>query len=413
MSWSPNPTVTIGAVDFTGVALETVRVTRGRREILGEPLPGYLICELIQLDGQPLNISLFDRVSFTINDSAGVPRTVFVGNVSDTSSQLVDAGFEAGTSTVVTTLIAVGPLARASTRRVAEDGFAGEKDGDRIARLIFDALAATWEESGGTWAQQVGTWNTFDQGLDANRIDQPGVFDIAGLDPVVGGYDAQGQAYLTAISALGVLWDDREGFIAYADADRRIATDQTDAYIDLPAAVIGSQGLNVNTQAGDISTEVVVNFDGGIVQVDDSGAILQFGRIARQFDLNLVDQTNAADWAERYLVGHSGPIAKLDRLPIRLDLIADDTLRDDLLTIDVNAGIRLSGIPEALGLEFRRTFVEGLDWNIDRERIGLSLSLTDAVLSINFQRWTSVTGTLRWEDVDATLEWQDATIVRP
>ena len=413
MTWTPNPTLTVNGQDLTDVALETVRITRGRREIYDEPRAGYLICELIQLNGQPLNITPFDPVEFTINDSTGSPRTIFAGAVSDTSAQLQDAGFEAGTSTVLTTLIAVGPLARVSTRRVAEDGYAAEQDGNRIARLMFDALAATWEETGGTWAQQIGTWNTFDQGLDPNRIDQPGVFDIAALDPVLGGYDAQTQGYATSLSALGILWDDREGFIAYADADRRIATDQTDGYIDLPASVIGSLGLNVTSQAGDIATEIIANFEGGTVSAEDAGAILGFGRVTREVQLNLVDAGNAADWSERYLVAHSGPIQKLEQLPIRLDLVADDTLRDDLITIDVNAGIRLSNIPEALGLDFRRTFVEGLTWGIDRDRISLALNLTDAVLSINFQRWTSVTGTLRWQDVDATLEWQDATIVRP
>ena len=411
MSWSPNPTLTIGGVDYTGRALETVRITRGRSEIYEEPRPGYLICELIDLDGTGIPVRSFDPVQFTIDDSAGIPRKIFVGEVSDRTTNLLDAGFEANTTTAITTVIAVGPLAKVATRRVATAGFDEEKDGERILNLLFQALAGTWEETGGRWQQKLGTWEQFDPGFDSTTIDQPGTFDIAALPPLEGGYSAQVQGFITALSALGILWDNREGRIAYADANRRVATDQTDDYLDLPAAVVGSQGLGVLSQAGDITTDVVVTHPNGTERIIDASALLEFGRVTRGFSVNLADQANAELWGQRYLVGHSGPVLKLNQLPVRVDLVTDDTLRDALLTLDVNDGIRLLGLPAALGLTFRRTFLEGLSWAIDRDRINVALNLSDAILSINFQRWSSVVSSIRWQDVDATLTWQDATIV--
>ena len=411
MTWSPNPTLTIGGVDYTGRALETVRITRGRSEIYEEPRAGYLICELIDLEGTGIPVRSFDTVEFTIDDSAGIPRKIFVGEVSDRTTNLLDAGFEADRTTAITTIIAVGPLAKVATRRVATTGLPAEQDGERILNLLFQALAGTWEETGGTWAQQLGTWDGFDPGFDASTIDQPGTFDIAALPPLLGGYSAQAEGFITSLSALGILWDNREGRISYADANRRITTDQTDDYLDLPAAVIGTQGLGVLSQAGDITTDVVVTHPNGTERVIDASAILEFGRVTRSFSVNLADQANAQLWGERYLVGHSGPVLKLNQLPVRVDLIADDTLRDALITLDVNDGIRLIGLPAAVGLTFRRTFLEGLTWSVDRDRINVALNLSDAVLSINFQRWSSVVATIRWQDVDATLTWQDATIV--
>ena len=411
MAWSPNPTLTIGTTDYTGQALESLRITRGRTEIYDEPRAGYLICELLAKDGQQLGITPFQRVTVTVDNTAGTPITLFSGLITDTSASLFDTGVESGTTGSVTTIIAVGPLALASRRQVAAAGRPSEKDGDRIEALLFEALGAAWEETGGTWAQQQGTWETFDQGLDLERIDDPGVFDIAALDPQDGGYDALARAYLTALSAQGVLWDDREGFIAYADADRRVLTDQADDYLTLPTSALGSQGVSVVSQGGDIVNAVSVAFDGGVIDLRDPGSILRLGRLDRTFETNLANQSNATAWAERYLVNHSGPILKLQQLTSRLDTLDDDALVDQLLELDVNDGIRLSGIPQTLGLSFRRTFLEGIAWTIDRHRIVLALNLSDAALSIGFQRWSSVDSSLAWQDVAATLTWQDATTV--
>ena len=411
MSWTPSPTLTIGGVDYTGSTLETVRITRGRPEVYSEPRPGYLIAELIDLTGNGLQIGMFDNVEFTLDDSNGDPVLVFSGEISDTSAILYDTGFESGRAGAITTIIAMGPLAKASRRQVAFDGLDPEQDGTRIRNLMFEALGGTWEETGGTWAQQPRTWATFDEGLDPDRIDQPGVFDIAALPASPDGYNPLQQGYLTAFSGLGILYDDAEGFVAYADADRRVNTDQADDYLLLPASALSAQQLVVQSNAGDIATSVVVNFEGGTIIFDDIGAFLTFGRQSREFETNLVNQSNAEQFAEQYLRGHSGPIVKLQQVTARLDILTDDALRDALIAIDVNDGVQLSGIPTTLGLSFSRTFVEGLSWAIDRERIAVSLDVSNAALSVGFVRWSSVDPSLAWEDVSATLEWQDATTV--
>ena len=410
--WSPNPTLTIGGVDYTAQALETIRVTRGRTEVYDEPRPGYLIAELVDLTGAGFPITPFDTVSLTLDDSTGTPSTIYRGRVSDTARALYDTGVESGSAGTVLTVIAVGALARMSRRQVFTAGLPAEKEGNRIAALVAAGIATTWEEAGGTWAQQgTATWADFDQDFDPNRIDQPGLFDLEARPAQPDGYNALGESYLSALSGLGILWDDREGFIAYADADRRVTTDQNDDYLNLDRPEIGAAQLATQSQGGDITTRVAVNHAGGTVIIQDAGAVLKFGRLERTFDTTLLNESNAEQWAEQYLRGHSGPIVKLQDVTVRLDLTDDDQLRDDLLTIDVNAGVRLLNVPGTLGLSFRRTFVEGLTWRIDRQRIALSLSLSDAALSVGFQRWSSVNPALAWQDVDATLTWQDATVV--
>ena len=409
MTWTPQPTITIGADDFTGSTLQTVRITRGRAEVFSEPRASYCIAELIDLDGTGLDFQVLDDFSVSIVDSTGAHVPVFTGTISDWTSSLYDTGFESGAARSVTTVIAVGPLATLNRRAVAVDGLAAEQDGDRILELVTSAIAVSWEEFPVQQWQQVAadvTWDTVDFGLDADRIDTPGVFDIAALDPQPGGYNALTQSYLTAVSGRGVLFDDAEGFINYHDADRReIAA--TTGYLDIPQAALNAQ-LQTTQQFADITNRVRVTFDGGSVQVSDAASIVQFGVLANEFETNLANQSNAEAWGIDYIEDHAGPIINLSGVGIRLDGPISDTLRDELLQVDVGSPVNLEQLPSTLGLSQLPAFVEGLEFFIDRETAEIRLNVSDAALSIGSVRWDLVPDTLRWDDVDANLQWEEA-----
>ena len=410
MVWSPNPTVTIGAVDFTGEALETVRIDRGRETLFQEPRAGYCVLELIDLDGQGLDFDVLDSVEVTLDDAAGQPVTVFAGNISDWSSRLYDTGFESGAARSITTVIAVSALAQLNRRNVAVTGRPQEKDGDRIAALVTEGLSATWEETGGTWATvatPTTTWATFDPDLDLDLIDQPGVFDIAALDPQDGGYNPLSQSYLTSFSGRGVLFDTRDGFVAYADADAR-ENAATAGYLELPGDVILAQQLATRSQFADIVNRLGLSFDGGTVRVSDTPSILAFGVLATEFETNLANSANAEAWAVDYIEDHAGPVINLSGVALRLDSIASDTLRDNLLELEVGSPVNLTDLPGTLGVTQLPAFVEGMSWRIDRLRISLALNVSDAALSIGSIRWGLVSDTLRWDQVPANLAWQDA-----
>ena len=410
MTWSPNPTVTIGAVDFTGEALETVRIDRGRETLFQEPRAGYAVLELIDLDGQGLDFDVLDTVEVTLDDATGQPVTVFAGNISDWSSRLYDTGFESGAARSITTVIAVSALAQLNRRNVAVAGRPQEKDGDRIAALVAEGLSASWEETRGTWATvatPTTTWVTFDPDVDLDLIDQPGVFDIAALDPQDSGYNPLSQGYLTAFSGRGVLFDTRDGFVAYADADaREIAA--TIGYLELPGDVILAQQLATRSQFADIVNRLGLSFDGGTVRVSDTASILAFGVLATEFETNLANPANAEAWAVDYIEDHAGPVINLSGVALRLDNIASDTLRDNLLELEVGSPVNLTDLPGTLGVTQLPAFVEGISWRIDRLRISLALNVSDAALSIGSIRWGLVSDTLRWDQVPANLAWQDA-----
>lgn len=410
MTWAPDATVTIGGTDFTGEALETVRIHRGRDTVYDEPRAGYCILELIDLTGAGLDFDVLDTLTVTLDDSATLPVTVFTGKVSDWSAVLYDTGHESGTAKSIVTVIAVAPLASLNRRAVAAAGLAAQKDGTRILNLVAAGLASSWEETPGTWATVASastTWGTFDAGFDSALIDTPGVFDIAALAAEPGGYNPLTEGYLTAVSGRGILWDTADGYVAYADANRR-ETSANAGYLELPGSVINAGQLTTSSQFSDIVNRVAIDYDGGRVQVSDAESILTFGVLARQFTTNLAGSTAAEAWGVDYIEDHAGESINLPSVTSRLDGIADDTLRDALIDIDVNDPVFLTGLPATLGVTALPAFVEGVHWAIDRERVSLTMNVSDAALSIGSVRWENAPATLRWNQVAATLTWEDA-----
>jgi hypothetical protein len=403
MTWTPQATVTINGVDYTAETLETIRVTRGRTEVYQEPRAGYAICELIDLDGTGLGIEPLQTMSVTVKDSTGTTVPVFAGRVSDTAEVVFDTGFESGTLGTIVTVIAVGPLARLNRRSVAAAGLPQQQDGDRIAALIEAGLAQTWEETPGTWdtvAEATTTWATFDPGLDLDLIDQPGQFTISALDPEPSGYSPLSQAYITAQSGRGVIFDTADGLIEYADADRR-RTAALNGYLPIPNGFINARGVTFSSSQADVSNRVVVQFEGGTVTVTETDSLLEFGLLTTVFETNLANQSQAEEWATDYLEDHFRPVVKVSGLEIRLDGL-DDADRDAVLGLDVNSPVEVFGVDRFPG------FVEGLEWRINRDTASLALNVSDAELSIGSVRWGQVPGTLQWDDVDANLQWQDA-----
>jgi hypothetical protein len=411
MAYNPAPTLTIGGVDYTGKTLETVRVTRGRDDVFAEPRAGYLFCELIDPDGNGIDADILDDVVLTVQDSTDTSVTLFTGSVSDWSAVLYDPGTETGTGRSIVTIIAVGPLATLNRRNVAVDGLPQQADGDRIAALVAAGLARSWEETAGTWATvgtSTSTWDTIDTGYDPDLIDTPGVYQIAALDAEVRGYNPLREGYLTALSGRGILYDTADGYVAYQDANARENAAANDGYLDIPSSALVASGIKTASSFTDIVNRVTVTIDAGQVRISDAESILEYQVLSEAFELNLANLSTAEDWALDYLEDHYGPTINLDTITIRLDGITDDTLRDDLVNLDVNAPVSLEGIPSTMGITDIPAFVEGIEWRINRETVELRLNVSDAALSVGSIRWNLVPQTFAWDDAAATLTWEQA-----
>lgn len=413
MSWSPNTTVTINGIDYTGQTLENVRIVRGRQDVFEEPRAGYVNARLVDLTGAGFQIRPLDRISITMQDSTAANVVVFTGTISDTFIELYDDGAYDGTARGVMQILATGPLARLNRRFVGFGGRAAEDDGDRVAWLLEQALGGIWDETGGTWntvATATTTWDTFDIGLDLTKVDQPGVYEIAALAVNDNGYSALSEAYLTALSARGVVWDTADGYVAYGDADRR-RTNANAGYLEVDRQYIDSLVLTTNSSQTNVVNRATVVYDSGAVTVDLPESIYQYGVFADRVDTNLANAVDAGLWAADYLEDRSRPSTSLEQLSLRLDTIADNTFRDNLLDLDVNAAVVVENLPATLNIQRLPAFVEGLTWDIDENAVRLTLNVSDAQLSLGAVQWDQVLNTLDWNTVSATLTWQNASEV--
>jgi hypothetical protein len=402
MTFQPAPSVTINGVDYTGNTIDSVTITRGRDTVYSEPQPGFASIQLIDKTGAGIPVTVGDQVTVKLDAT----RTVFVGIITDRTAALYDPGLR-GTPAGIMSITAVGPLMRLNRRIIYQDGRVGELDAARITDILETALAVPWEEAAGTWAQQTGTWADYlSQPYDPDLID-PGVFDLGPVDPADDGYVALTLAQQAASSGAGILSETGDGFIAFANADRRALNRAAGAF-RVPATVIRAD-LTTTSQLADITNRVTVTFAGGAVQAQDIDSIQRFGVYASEVVTQLADQTNAENRAADFIEAHAVPTVQMSAVTIRLDGL-EDSLADDILDLDINAAVTIP-VPTTLRPTSRQGFVEQVVVRFDPFRAEVSLNVSDFRLSEGGIRWGQVDPTLAWEDVSATLAWADARTI--
>jgi len=406
MSWTPNATVSIDGIDYTGETLGRVTITRGRKTVYERAPAGYSRVQLIDLNGTGLPIDITRTITITVQDTFNVDVTVFSGYITDISADIYDAGLN-GDPAAIYTVLAVGPLARLSRRVIFTTGRPAETDADRIAAAIAAGLSQTWEEIGGTWddLDPADTYESIDPGFDPALIDA-GLFDLAALPAVDGGYSALEVAEEASFSGDGYLYETLDGFIGWDNANSRgTAT----SYLDIPHDVIRADGLRTSTSVSDLTNRATVEWDSGAETSQDSESILTYSLFARRITTTLADGANASDRADQYVERHAYPAINLDSFSIRLDTIeSNDPLIDGLIDAFQNTPVNLTGLPTTLGYLQIPGFVEGTTLTLDNLRAELRLNVSDATLSFGSIRWSAVPQSLTWTDLPATLDWEEA-----
>ena len=401
------PTVRVGAIDYTGDTIERVSIRRGRDTVYAQTQAGYASFELIDVDGltQP---GVGQTVEFTVRSSTGNADTLlFTGLLSDWDAEAIPTG---GRPVVRYRLQAVGPLARLNRRTVFFDGRDQETDGARVAAAIGEGTARSYEEvSTSLRYSDVGaavTYDTFDAG--APDLLDPGVFQIAALDPSESGYSALQVAGEAGSSAEGVLFETADGFIGYADSNRRSTAAAADAFARLPFAEVSTAGVAVTQKFADVTNRVTVEFAGGAVTETLQQSVDVFGEVlASRLSTNLANQSAAEQRAEVFLERHSDRTRQLGRLEFNLRGVRAD-IRDVLLGLNTNSPIVLTGVPSNLGFTRFAGFVEGVDITFSEFEANIGLLVSDEALSTGAVRYSVVPETVAWEDVDPTLKYEDA-----
>lgn len=394
--FKPEWKLTIQGVEFTNVTISDIQHESGRDDLYSQPNPSFLQVTFINIDNDNYDIRVNDGMVLQVKNSAGTYVSLFGGNITDITTEVSATGVA---TVFAYTVMALGTLAKLPL--VIIDGILSQDtDGDQIYTLLSDLFLNTWNE-----VPAAETWSGYDpttiwsnaENLGLGEIDQPGQYTMenraSNPDTV---YNI---ASLIANSALGVLYEDNQGRIGYADQNHRQTYLGNNGYTDISANTALSAGLRTLTKGSDVRNDVYINYGnnyGSQVSAIDLNSIATFGYRGETIDTVLHNATQAQDQADRYISLRSFPRAKFDSITFAItNSEIDDTDRDALLGIFVGQPLRITELPVQIAPTGQfEGYVEGWNWSTAYNELFLTINLSP----IEFSQVA-----LEWEQVSLSL----------
>jgi hypothetical protein len=409
--FTPDWKLTINAVEYTNVAISDIAHQAGREDIYSQPNPSYLQIELVALNNENYNLQVNDGLTLQVKDSTNTYRTLFGGNITDITIEVATASSIAETFTY--TILALGSLAKLP--KVIYNGtLARDDDGDQIYELLSELFLNNWNE-----VPAAETWSGYDptitwanaENIGLGEIDRPGVYELENrtADPDT----TYNIASLIANSALGVLYEDNEGRISYADTTHRQNYLANNGYTEISANTAIGAGLKVLTRGADVRNEIILNYGnnyGSQKTAIDLTSIATFGYRGESLNTVLHDATDAQAVANRFIALRSYPRALFDSITFPLTNSAiDDADRDALLQIFVGQPMRITDLPVQIAptLQFEG-YVEGWRWSTRFNELFLTINLSPIEFSQVAVQWEQVSASEAWNTLSGTLTWENA-----
>lgn len=409
--FNPVYKLTINEIEYTDVAISDITHQAGRDDIYAQPLPSYLQIALVALNDENYNFQINDGIALQVKDSTDTFRTLFGGNITDITTEVATASSIAKTYTY--TILALGSLAKLP--KVITNGvLSQDDDGDQIYELLSDLLLNNWNEvpAAETWSgyNATTTWANAEN-LGLGEIDRPGQYEMENRtsepDTI---YNI---ASLIADSAFGVLYEDSEGRIGYADAIHRQDYLANNGYIDISANTAIGSGLKTLIRSADVRNDIYINYGnnfGSQKTATDATSIATFGYKGETINTVLHSATDAQAVADRYIDLRAYPRPLLDRItfPITNSEI-DDTDRDALLQIFIGQPMRITDLPVQIAPTGQfEGYVEGWRWSTRFNELFLTINLSPIEFSQVALQWEQVSASERWNTLSAILTWENA-----
>jgi len=405
--FNPEWRVTIDGQIYTDVILSGVSITSGRTDIYSQPVAGYCSLTVINLDNSVFPFNVNQGMTLQLKDSTDTYRTIFGGNITDVTLEVVSAG-GSGIATAAS-LTALGALSRLP-KALTEGVLAKDLDGVQIASLLTDLLVNNWLEvpPAFTWASYPAatTWlNAENTGL--GTIDD-GIYELESRTSEV--TDVYSLASSLAVSGFGYLWECSCGLINYAGATHRQDYLANNGYTTISANQGLAAGIRTVTQSGDVRNVIALKWRAGTEEVEDLESLAVFGKLGQTITTTLEKKTDAEDQAQRYLDLRSYPRAKFESItfPITSPELSDEQ-RDALLGIFMGMPISLTDLPLNISGGQFQGFVEGFRWSVSLNSILLTINMSPIEFSLVAINWEQVNAAEQWNTLSNTLTWEEAT----
>jgi hypothetical protein len=408
--YTPAYKIIIGGEEVTDVTIANLTVTSGRTDINSQPVAGYCQLQLMNLDNSSYNFTVGTGLAVEVTDSVGTYVPIFGGYVSDFTiavNRAGDLGF-----TTLATITALGALSKLP--RIIDNGVLSQDfDGDQIYSLLSGYLLGQWNEvpAAQTWATYNPTeiWaNAVNIGL--GEIDQPGDYEMIARGSSA--TDLYSLCADIANSAFGVLYEDANGNIGYADQTRRQDYLAANGYTTLDANHANGVGLSSTTRAGDLRNyyEIAYGSNGQFDYVaEDTQSQSLYGIYGESFLSRIKNTVDAEALADRYIALRANPYAKFENITFVLgNPEIDDADRDALINIFLGQPVWIQNLPGNIANGEFQGYVEGWTFRASLNNLSVTFNASPINFSQVAVKWEQVNAAEAWNTLSPTLTWINA-----
>ena len=409
MTWLPEWRVTVGDDVYTTVT--SVSFASGRLDIDRQATAGYCQVEIVNTDNSPFTINVTEPILLELKNSSGTYVTVFGGEVSDFNIG-VRSPEETGFITTGT-ILGIGSLAKL-TKAVYNTALSEGLDGAQIAAILGSALNLTWAEVTPTV-----TWATYPADVTwANAESYIGEVDSGfyTMIALAASASAKSQTLTDQIanSALGQMYEEKDGDVSYADADHRSNYLAANGFTNLDGSYATPSSITSTTQTARIRNSLIYRYAtgyGSTYSTSDSDSIASYGLFERSFDSNIKNFTDITNIATRELNLRKNPRGSLGAITFRLDNPdIPSAMLDSLIGVFFGQPVLVSNLPSNLLDGQFDGFVENVALRATPSFVEITLYISATDFSLSTTQWeTVIPASLIWTGVNGTLTWTNAT----
>ena len=409
MTWLPEWRVTVGDDVYTTVT--SVSYASGRLDIDRQCTAGYCRVEIINTTGAEFTINVTEPITLELKDSSGTYVTVFGGEVSDFNIG-VRSPEESGYVTTGT-ILGIGSLAKL-TKAIYNTALAEGLDGAQISTILGAALDFNWNQVTPTvtWATYPATttWNEAETYI--GEVDS-GFYTMIAL---AANASAKSLTLVDQIanSALGQIYEEKDGDVSYADADHRSNDLAANGYTYLNGSYATPSSISSTVQIGRIRNSLIYRYAtsyGSTYSTSDTDSIAAYGLFERSFDSNIKNLVDITEIATRELNLRKTAKGSLGAITFRLDNPSiPSAMLDDLIGVYFGEPVLINNLPSNLLGGTFEGFVENIALRATPTFVDITLYITATEFSLSTTQWQTVTpSSTIWTGVTGTLDWNNAT----
>lgn len=409
-AYTPDYRILVNSVELSNITIADLTITSGRTDIYQQPVAGYCQLTLLNLNNSSYDFTVGTGITVEVTNSVGTYIPIFGGLISDFTITVNSAG-SLGYTTVAT-ITALGALSKLP--KIIDPGqLSQDQDGDQIYSLLSGYLLGSWNDvpAAETWAayNPTETWaNAVNIGL--GEIDRPGDYDM--ISRPSNNTDLYSLCTAIANSAFGVLYEDANGNIGYADQTHRQDYLAANGYTTLDANHANGIGLSATTRAGDLRNSYTINYDNNANQTYTATDLVSqglYGVYAEQYTSRIKNTIDAEALANRYIELRANPYPKFQSITFVLgNPEIDDSDRDALINIFLGQPVWIQNLPPNITGGSFQGYIEGWTFRASLNNLTVTFNASPVNFSQVAVKWEQVNAAESWNTISNSLTWLNA-----